>query len=79
MTNEEAKEILEWELNSFKYTDNEFVEATKVAIKALEERPQGEWEYTDGRWGLGDWRCSKCGGYTNKDTHYCPNCGARME
>lgn len=36
MTNKEAKEILEWELNNFKYTDNEFVEATKVAIKALE-------------------------------------------
>lgn len=36
MTNKEAKEILERELNNFKYTDNEFVEATKIAIKALE-------------------------------------------
>ena len=37
MTNQEAKEILEWELSNFKYTDNEFVEATKVAIKALKK------------------------------------------
>lgn len=44
MTNEEAKEILEWELNNFKYTDNEFVEATKVAIKALEENTCDERE-----------------------------------
>lgn len=38
-----------------------------------------EWEYTDNRWGLGDWRCSACDGYSNKDTHYCPNCGRRMK
>lgn len=44
----------------------------------FEERPKGKWEYTDGRCGLGDWRCSKCGDYSNKDTHYCPNCGADM-
>lgn len=58
--------------------DAQVIEAVGVAIKALEARPKGKWEYTDGRWGLGNWRCSKCGGYTNKDTHYCPNCGADM-
>ena len=83
MTNKEAKEILEWELNNFKYTDNEFVEATKVAIKALEERPKGKWELVnplqanDG----GAYMCSFCktGSWGfDKTYNFCPNCGADM-
>ena len=42
-------------------------------------RPQGEWIYTDNRWGLGDWECNKCHKYSNKDTNFCPNCGAEMQ
>lgn len=41
-------------------------------------RPQGEWIYTDNRWGLGAWECDKCHKYTNKNTDFCPNCGAKM-
>ena len=51
----------------------------EIAKLYIESQRPAEWEYTDGRWGLGDWRCSKCGGYSNKDTHYCPNCGRRMK
>lgn len=83
MTNEEAKEILEWELNSFKYTDNEFVEATKVAIKALEERPKGKWElyqYQESR--KKDWYCTACATIVKKPLEkkyiFCPFCGANM-
>lgn len=54
------------------------LELSYISGQQHPERPKGKWEYTDGRWGLGDWRCSKCGGYSNKDTHYCPNCGADM-
>lgn len=46
--------------------------------KVLSERPQGDWIFTDNRWGLGDWECNKCHKYSNKDTNFCPNCGARM-
>lgn len=51
----------------------------EIAKLYIESQRPAEWEYTDGRWGLGDWRCSKCGGYSNKDTQYCPNCGRRMK
>ena len=51
----------------------------EIAKLYIESQRPAEWIYTDGRWGLGDWQCSKCGGYSNKDTHYCPNCGRRMK
>lgn len=79
MTNEEAIERLKAGAPFSEIYCEKYEEAISLAIKALEERPKGEWEYTDGRWGLGDWRCSKCGGYSNEDTHYCPNCGADMK
>ena len=80
MTNKEAKEILEWELNNFEYTDNEFVEATKVAIKALEERPKGKWiEERDKRGHLITRKCPICKAFHGGMTiNFCPNCGADM-
>ena len=50
------------------------------AVKSIRKivNPSGKWTYTDGRWGLGDWQCSNCDGYTDKDTYFCPNCGADM-
>ena len=82
MTNEEAKEILEWELTSFKYTDNEFVEARKVAIKALEERPKGKWEYITHH--ARRYRVCPICKTEKEDDHvtgwnFCQYCGARME
>ena len=51
----------------------------EIAKMYIESQRPAEWEYTDGRWGLGDWRCSKCCGYSDKNTRYCPNCGRRMK
>lgn len=59
--------------------DTEMYYICEIAKLYIESQRPAEWEYTDGRWGLGDWRCSKCGGYSNKDTHHCPNCGRRMK
>lgn len=52
----------------------------------IEERPQGEWEYTqyDSNPNIGNWHCSECkhivfGGYSQKPYYnFCPNCGANM-
>lgn len=52
----------------------------------VEERPQGEWIYTqyDGNPNIGNWHCSECrhivfGGYSQKPYYnFCPNCGADM-
>ena len=89
MTNKEAIEILTINItelleNPCVILDDKLVEANKVAIKALEERPTGEWipSETDDFM----WKCSNC----NKDSGYlglrymkpkyayCPNCGAKL-
>lgn len=45
-----------------------------LAIKALEERPQGKWIYD-----YKTCKCSVCNFTTVIDTYnYCPNCGADM-
>jgi hypothetical protein len=51
-----------------------------------EERPQGEWEYTqyDGNPNIGNWHCSECrhivpGMYISKpEDNFCSFCGADM-
>lgn len=56
-----------------------YKEALELAIKALEERPQGEWIDTGeklenyGKW----YRCSNCE-HTDYYGNFCPNCGADM-
>ena len=58
------------------------IEAIRLAIKALEERPQGEWinptKNTDfcNRNLFSD--CSICGHTQMDETNFCPNCGADM-
>ena len=44
-----------------------------LAIKALEERPQGEWKCA------GLVFCNQCGrSHGTHKTNFCPNCGAKM-
>ena len=42
------------------------------------ERPKGVWVHTDNRWGLGEWECNKCHGYSKARDNFCGNCGAEM-
>ena len=56
------------------------VEAFDMAIKALKQqptRPTGKWI------DIGDeglvFKCSLCGNKNTIESHFCPNCGARME
>ena len=42
------------------------------------KRPQGEWIFTDNRWGLGNWECDSCHEYSNINSNFCPKCGAKM-
>lgn len=62
---------------------DERIEAYDLAIKALEERPQGEWYYNN----QNGWHCSICN-ESVKDMptamgiatfNFCPNCGAKMK
>lgn len=87
MTNKEAIEQLEWveeRICKITYSPESF-EAINLAIKALEERPTGEWEYV----GIGIYECTNCkaeyeaGIYdhcnvNNSEFRFCPNCGADM-
>lgn len=50
------------------------VEALHLAIKALEERPKGKWEYTNN----GIIYCNICNHYLGFRGNFCPNCGADM-
>ena len=50
----------------------------KTVREMLEARPKGEWVHTDNRWGLGEWECNKCHGYSNARDNFCSNCGADM-
>lgn len=92
MTNEEAVEWIELLIKEMKrdtsgpgadpkYKD-EVYEALELAIKALEERPKGKWEFVqyDANLNIGNWHCSKCRyiQFTMDRPKYCPNCGAKM-
>ena len=91
MTNKEAIKYLIAPITTSTEPSAEYLkqkEAYDLAIKALEERPKGEWvvviDYSDEyekRW---HYECSECrntpyyGG--DIDTlHFCPNCGAEMQ
>lgn len=50
------------------------VEALETAIKALQERPKGQWENED----IDYYRCTNCGIYEVDRGNFCPNCGADM-
>ena len=55
-------------------------EALDIAIKALEERPQGEWIFGS-TLGHGWMKCSNCCVSQSGQTlcwSFCPNCGADM-
>lgn len=83
MTNKQVIDILR--IIRYRYENDEdgveFRYAIDLAIKALEERPKGEWK--DHRW------CSNCGcgiptdvygtSITEEEAHFCVECGARME
>jgi hypothetical protein len=86
MTNKEVIYELEMMKRMIK-ADSWADKALDIAIKALEERPQGEWEF----FSIGNnqySRCSVCkdehtSEYTDLDWwydnfKYCPNCGAYM-
>jgi len=75
MTNKEAIEKLKEILFMTGYK-----EAINLAIKALEERPQGEWIHTSECDEEFQYRCSKCNLPMQSNSHFfCPNCGAEMQ
>lgn len=82
MTNKEAIAILTHNWKYRELIDNSYqYEALELAIKALEERPQGEWK--DHSEDEGYVECPICNHLTNCDgnideLHYCWNCGADM-
>lgn len=82
MTNKEAIEYLK-NINSrypcsldTTFQDECEMIALNLAIKALEERPKGEW-IADDEWG--NCHCSVCNFENNRQPYYCEECGARME
>lgn len=89
MTNKEAIEHLK-NINSrypcsldTTFQDECEMIALNLAIKALEERPKGEWiegeewEDSDGGWGWWQ-KCSVCRESIHSRKNFCPNCGADM-
>lgn len=98
MTKDEAKEKI---INDFckcrvwceLYPDMCQTESCEIwwALKALSDRPQGEWIYGEHNVAMCDgYRCNRCDffvpwDYEHKfidfinDYHYCPSCGARMK
>ena len=79
MTNKEAAYILSYQCCN--YSTEELHMAFDLAIKALEERPQGEWIDYSGDEGYVE--CPICGCLTTcegniDELHYCWNCGADM-
>lgn len=88
MTNKEVIERLKWvkfRISEITYSP-ETLEAISLAIKALEERPTGEWFYD-----VDHWSCSNCKETPWYETpwydsspmscgyKFCPFCGAKMK
>lgn len=83
MTSKEAIEVVkeEWRVNA-EIFGNQFGEALDLVIKALEERPQGEWIFKkfDEETGISnsDW-CPFCGKVKAQVyDNFCGNCGAQL-
>ena len=81
MTNEEAIETLKQLIlqGTDERLKNDY-KALDLAIKALEERPQGEWIvfYTPKKKKV--FKCDKCMAVSIQgQTNFCPNCGADMK
>lgn len=83
MTNKEAIEHLT-ELKTLKieFPNTLQEQALDLAIKALEERPKGEWIKDNS----GNRFCSECGSSALYheigliiESRFCPNCGAKMK
>ena len=80
MTNKEAIEILK-KATLFEPTleNRDYPEAFDLAIKALEERPQGKWIWITEPDGFLHSKCSRCNQFNDwGDVPYCPWCGAKM-
>lgn len=78
MTSEEAttelRNILRVEQNRI-HKDFVLIGALNMAVKALKKQRVGNWFDV----GSLSCRCSECGGKSNRESQYCPNCGAKME
>lgn len=72
MTNKEAISNLN---QIYGFVSSEIQQSLDLAIKALEERPQGDWNYIQ----AGMCVCPFCGAIPHKlYKNYCANCGADM-
>lgn len=79
-----ANEMIDLFINIIDSYADERIEAYDLAIKALEERPTGEWKHNN----FDEHYCNKCGhyalwseeadGYYEVQSNFCPNCGADM-
>lgn len=86
MTKQEAKAYIIRHCNpDYPKGKTEWERAVNMAIKALSDRPKGEWIWQLANNGWVDHICSVCGYTENTDIHvslgwkYCPNCGAEMK
>ena len=76
MTKEEAIKWIEYHIDISDYDeDDDLLTALKMAVKALEEQRTGRWFDV----GSLSCRCTECGGKNNRESRYCPHCGAKME
>ena len=82
MTNKEAINLISRNKSVFQY-DTEMTKALNLAIKALEERPQGKWIKFEAGHCTNFFKCSLCGRIINTikekpcDYPFC-HCGADM-
>ena len=70
----EQIELVKIMCEGFHCLSNKDAEALNTAIKALEERPTGEWINHQDLFS----ECSECHFNTAFGLNYCPNCGAKM-
>ena len=65
------------------YEENDFSQQMDVILAIVDAQPTADVvEVRHGYWydcGSLSCRCSKCGCKNNRETAYCPNCGARMD
>lgn len=85
MTNEEAREAWkklysEIDKDNWLFVGTINPEMVALAIKALEERPQGEWIVIHNALGKTKYQCNQCQHFIKPgdDKNFCPNCGAKM-
>ena len=82
----EREIVLKWQVPHYSANGVEIIEGKAIPVEYIENLPAanvvevkyGRWKW-DGFVYDAPWQCSECGAFSEYESNYCPNCGAKMD